>query len=100
MHKFSDFASDADHLDGKKQPFGDLVDKQIFIWNAKWMASQYSSDSCVMFQFSFEEDGEKFVSFTGSKVIADQMEQYKQQMPFETIIQKRKSGKHYYYTLT
>ena len=53
-----------------------------------------------MIQFSFGEDGEKFVTFSGSKVIVDQLEKYKSQMPFETTVEQRKSGKFFYYTLT
>lgn len=65
------------------------------------MQSQYDdSDTCVMLQFSFKEDGERFVTFTGSKVIANQISEYKENMPFETVITKRQSKKHYFYTLT
>lgn len=100
MHKFSDFAEDEVHLEGNKKPFSELVGKQIVVWSSRQMQSQYESDKCVMFQFSFTEDGEKFVTWTGSKVVLEQMEKYKEQMPFETTIQQRKSGKHYYFTLT
>lgn len=68
------------------------VGKQIVIWNARSMQSQFDSDGCVMLQFSFGEDGEKFVTFTGSKVIIEQIEKYRAQLPFETTIEQRKSG--------
>ncbi len=100
MRKFSDFAADEEHLDGKKQPFSEIVGKQIVIWSSRFLQSQFDSDGCVMIQFSFTEDGEKFVTFTGSKVIIEQIEKYKAQMPFEATIEQRKSGKHFYYTLT
>lgn len=99
MHKFSDFAEDEEHLEGSKKPFQELVGKQIFIWDARIMQSQYS-DMYVMLQFSFEEDGEKFVANTGSKVIIEQLGKYKSQMPFAATIEQRKSGKHFYFTLT
>ena len=100
VRKFSDFAADEEHLDGKKMPFSELVGKQIVVWNSRILQSQYDSESCVMLQFSFEEEGEKFVAFTASKVIIEQIGKYKAQMPFETKIEQRKSGKHFYYTLT
>lgn len=100
MHKFSDFAADEEHLEGAKKAFQELVGKQIVIWNARSLQSQFDSDGCVMLQFSFAEDGEKFVTFTGSKVIIEQIEKYKAQMPFEATIEQRKSGKHFYFTLT
>lgn len=100
MRKFSDFAADEEHLDGKKLPFSELVGKQIVVWNSRSLQSQYDTEVCVMLQFSFDEAGEKFVAFTGSKVIVEQVEKYKAQMPFETTIVQRKSGKHFYYTLT
>ena len=92
MHKFSDFAADEEHLDGAKKPFQELVGKQIVIWNARSLQSQFDSDGCVMLQFSFEENGEKFVTFTGSKVIIEQIEKYKAQMPFEPPLSRGKAG--------
>ena len=100
MHKFSDFAADEEHLEGAKVSFKDLIGKPIFIWKSLQMQSQFQSDSCVMIQFSYEEDGEKFVTFTGSGVIIGQLDKYKAQMPFEATIQQRKSGKHFYYIIT
>ena len=47
-----------------------------------------------------EENGDKFVVFTASKVLLEQLEKYKAQMPFEATIEQRKSGKHFYFTLT
>ena len=53
MRKFSDFAADEEHLEGAKKSFQELVGKQIVIWNARSMQSQFDSDGCVMLQFSF-----------------------------------------------
>lgn len=102
MHKFSDFSQDETHLDGEKKKMDEVVGKTIYIWAAKEMASQYEDSSlCVQVQFSFDEAGQtKYVFFTGSKVIAEQVSRYKDQMPFETIIQQRKSKKHQFFTLT
>lgn len=100
MHKFSDFATDDEHMEGAKKSIQEIVGKQIFIWNARVMQSQYGADECVMFQFSFEENGDKFVVFTASKVLLEQLEKYKTQMPFEATVEQRKSGKHFYFTLT
>lgn len=100
MHKFSDFAADEEHLEGAKKPFQELVGKQIVIWDVRIMPSQFESDSYVMFQFSFEETGERFVSNTGSKVVIEQLRKYKSQLPFETTIVQRTSGKHFYFILT
>lgn len=100
MQKFSDFAEDDAHLDGAKKPFDEVIGKKIFVYAAKEMESQYDSDQCVMLQFSFEEGGERFVTFTGSGVIARQVAKYKDNMPFETVIEQRKSKKHYFYTFT
>ena len=100
MHKFSDFAADEEHLEGAKKSFQELVGKQIVIWNARSLQSQFDSDGCVMLQFSFAEDGEKFVTFTGSKVIIEQIEKYKGGVRVKSTIAQRKSGKHFYFTLT
>ena len=100
MRKFSDFAADNEHLEGKKRPFSDIVGKQIVVWGSRQLQSQFGTEACAMIQFSFGEDGEKFVTFSGSKVIVDQLEKYKSQMPFETTVEQRKSGKFFYYTLT
>jgi len=43
-----------------------------------------------------EKEGEKFVAFTGSVVLADQIKKYQKEIPFLTTI--RKINK--YYSLT
>lgn len=100
MHKFSEFATDDEHLEGDKVSFKDIIDKQIIIWKYIQMRSQFQSDYCAMIQFSYEEKGVKYVAFSSSEVILTQLEKYKEQMPFEATIQQRKSGKHYYYIIT
>ena len=48
MHKFSEFATDDEHLEGDKVSFKDIIDKQIIIWKYIQMRSQFQSDYCYI----------------------------------------------------
>lgn len=54
------------------------------IKNSKYAKSNY--DKCLSLQF--ELDGTKFVAFTGSNVLIDQVEKYKEEIPFVATIIK------------
>lgn len=44
-------------------------------------------------QFCHEEGGEKFVFFTGSKVLREQLDLHKDELPFQAVI--KKVGRYY-----
>jgi hypothetical protein len=87
--RFSDFAEEASPMDGTKLKVDDVINKEILVINCKIKESKYSktnSTKCLMLQF--EMDGIRYVLFTGSSVLTEQMEKYKEEIPFLTTIKK------------
>jgi hypothetical protein len=97
MKRFSDFAQEEKPLDGVKVKLDDIVNKEIEIKVFKLANSNFSKNkngNYAIIQFVCE--GELKVLFTGSDVLIDQLEKYKREMPFLTIIRKINR----YYTLS
>lgn len=87
--RFSDFAEEASPMDGTKLKIEDVINKEILVINCKIRESKYSktnSPKCLMLQF--EMNGNRYVLFTGSSVLIEQMEKYKEEIPFLTTIKK------------
>ena len=89
VKKFSDFAQDENILEGEKQNIASILNKEIMVTgyrikNSKYAKSNY--EKCLSLQF--ELDGIKFVAFTGSNVLIDQIEKYKDEIPFVATIIK------------
>ena len=89
MHKFSDFA-DESNLYGQKMKMSDVVGKEIAVKNYRITWSRYSdkhnSKRCLTLQFTLND--EPHVLFTGSEVLIEQIERYKENLPFLATIQK------------
>ena len=92
--KFSDFAKEESFLDGEKFRIDEILNKEILITDYKINDSKYNDSKCLKLQF--EIDNTKHIFFTGSNVLADQIEKYKDEIPFLTIIKKINK----YYTFT
>jgi hypothetical protein len=92
--RFSDFAREEKPLDGNKMRIDDLLNQEILIIGYNLSRSKYQDTNYVTIQF--ERDGNHYVVFTGSQVVADQIEKYSENIPFYATI--RKINK--YYTLT
>lgn len=93
MNKFSDFAVNEHILEGLKIPIEEVLDKPIVINNYRLNKSKFKSESdCLMLQTQI--NGQLRVIFTGSKVLSDLCEKYKDHLPFEAKIIKIKK----YYT--
>lgn len=85
--RFSDFASDSAVMDGEKMKIANVVDKEIEVISFKVSDSQYKkNERCLTLQFKL--CGEKHVIFTGSNVLIEQCEKYKDEMPFMTVIKQ------------
>ena len=95
--KFGDFAREAKPLDGAKVKIEDILNKEMTVIDYKIRDSKYDkkgSPKCLTLQF--EMDKQKYILFTGSNVLVDQMEKYKHEIPFITVIKKIDK----YYTFT
>jgi hypothetical protein len=88
MHKFSDFAEEGS-LDGDKMKITDVVNREIVVTGYKITASRFrksNSDKCLTIQFTLGD--KRYILFTGSTILADQLEKYKDKMPFVATIVK------------
>lgn len=89
MKRFSDFAKDENITDGEKIKLVNILNKEILIVGYKIKTSQFqktNSNKYLLLQFVSEN--KKYVAFTGSSVLADQIEKYKDEIPFTTTIVK------------
>jgi len=99
MNRFSDFAdtSISPILDGKKISLDEVLDREIIVLNYRIKNTKYSdakNPDCLTVQFSFEDKpDDRRVFFSGSSVLMRQLEQYKEKLPFISVI--KRIGKYY-----
>ena len=87
--RFNEFAQEASPLDGGKMKIDDVLNKEILIIGFRLRNSQYSRENatqCLTLQF--ESDGQRYILFTGSIILTEQIEKYQNEIPFLTIIKK------------
>lgn len=92
---FSDFAEETKPFEGDKKKTEDILNTEILIIDFKVKASKHHKDSQYV-TIQFKIDDEIFITFNGSRVLAEQIEKYKDSIPFYTTIKKIDK----YYTLT
>jgi hypothetical protein len=93
MKNFSDFAKET-ILDGDKISIIDVINEEVEIIGHTIKNSKFESEKYLTLQI--KRNDKKYVIFTGSNVLIDQIEKYKDEIPFVTTI--RKINK--YYSLT
>ena len=87
MLKFSEFA-DEKPLKGEKMRIKEILGKEIILKAFRITASKYPSDSDTCLMLQYELDGEDHVTFTSSKVLANQIQKYQEHLPFKTTLVK------------
>ncbi len=96
--RFSDFAKEHVPLDGAKIKIEQILNQEIEVLALRIKPSKYSakggSNACLTIQFIM--DGQRYVAFTGSGILADQARQYQDELPFMATIKKIDK----YYTFT
>jgi hypothetical protein len=95
--RFSDFADEPPVLDGAKVKIDQILNTEILVTAYRITDSKYGNGDkgkCLTIQFS--SDDQKHIVFTGSKVLIDQIEKYKEEIPFLAAIKKIDR----YYTFT
>jgi hypothetical protein len=96
--RFADFADEPTPLDGQKAAIDAICDEEITILayrSAKSKFEDSKTGTYTMIQF-VRTNGERYVCFTSSTVLARQCEKYRDYMPFLTHIRKICR----YYTMT
>ncbi len=86
MEKFSEFNQEV-ALDGDKIPLSDVLNQEIIILNYRKSKSK-KRENTEYITIQIEHDGKRRVIFTGSEVLKNQLEKYKDHLPFQTIIKK------------
>jgi len=99
MNKFSEFAENENSplMDGKKVTLVAIINRPIIVLkyrikNTKFEDAKNSHCLTVQFEYADEngeqKDGEHFVFFSGSSVLMEQLETYKEKIPFSATIKK------------
>lgn len=98
MEKFSTFAEAEDcRLDGDKEEISDLFNKEIEVLAYRIMPSKaVKGKECLQLQYRHAGEDRLYILFSNSEVLMRQADQYKDHMPFSTVIRKRGS----YYTFS
>lgn len=95
VKRFGDFAKEHIPLDGAKMKIDDILNKEILVTAIRLKPSKFNkAPSCLTIQL--ELDGQRYVCFTGSAVLADQAKTYEGEIPFLATIKKIDK----YYTFT
>jgi len=96
MKKFSDFSKE-NVLDGDKIRIDDILNEEVLITGYAIKNSRYSkNESGKYLTLQIIKDDKKYVVFTGSDVLIDQLEKYSDEIPFTATIRKINR----YYSLT
>lgn len=93
--RFADFADEVKPFEGDKKKIEEILNKEILIIDFKVKDSkQREGTEYVTIQFILDE--KTYIVFTGSNVLIEQLEKYKDNIPFYTQIKKINK----YYTFT
>jgi len=84
---FGDFAGEEGPLDGKKKKLSEMLDKEILVLAFRVGKSKFRDKNYVTIQF--ENGGDRYVVFTGSEVLMDQLKRHEGNLPFYATIVKR-----------
>lgn len=87
MKRFSDFAKPSGIMTGDKIKIENVLGQEVQVLSYKIGDSKHKVNSKVL-TLQFTLNGEERILFTGSSVLIDQCETYKNEMPFLTTIEK------------
>jgi len=93
--RFSDFAEESKVFDGDKKKIEEILNKEILVLDFKLKESKHHRDTQYV-TIQFKIDNIIYILFNGSRVLADQLEKYKDYLPFYATIKKIDK----YYTFT
>lgn len=84
---FGDIAGEEGPLDGEKKKLNEIFDKEILILAFRIGKSKFRDKNYVTIQY--ENGSTRYVVFTGSEVLMDQLKRHEGNLPFYTTIVKR-----------
>jgi hypothetical protein len=83
---FSEFGEKGP-LEGEKTQLQQILDKEILVTDFRIQKSRFKDDNYITIQFL--RDDKKFVVFTGSEVLRDQLQRNQSKLPFYTTVIKK-----------
>jgi hypothetical protein len=95
VKRFGDFAKEYNPLDGAKLKIDDILNKEILVTAIRLKPSKFNKIPDFL-TIQFELNGERYVCFTGSLVLAEQAKKYEKELPFAATVKKIDK----YYTFT
>lgn len=90
MKKFSDF-TEITTLEGDKKKIDDILNQNIIVTGARFSKSRYNKNESrkyLTLQFKMNGEEKLYVIFTGSNVLASQVEKYKDKIPLRRKLLK------------
>lgn len=97
MQRFSEFAQEDRPLDGEKRRLDELLNMELVVIGERIRESKYKEEGRRRYMtLQVDIDGDRYVAFTGSEVLINQIEKYRDHIPFVTTIKKVDR----YYTFT
>lgn len=94
MKRFSDFATEDMAITGDKIKLDSILGKEIVVKGYKISDSKYNKGNLLTLQFELEK--KEYIVFTGSSVLIEQIEKYKDEIP--SIAKIEKINKFYSFT--
>lgn len=87
--KFSDFAKESAILDGDKLSINSIINREILIIGYRLTESKYrKNNNSQCLTLHIELDSKRYVVFTGSVILIEQIEKYKDEIPFLATIKQ------------
>lgn len=91
IKRFSDFAKEPETLEGDKVKIDDIINREIVVCAYSLKGSKYSkneSGKYLTIQFYMPDNSTKRIFFTGSDVLINQIEKYKEHIPFCAVVKR------------
>ena len=89
MQRFSDFATEDSPLEGERKRIDEVLNKEIVVTGERIRESKYKDEGRKRYMtLQVEIDGNKYVIFTGSEVLINQIEKYREHIPFMATMKK------------
>ena len=89
MQRFSEFAQEDQPLDGEKRRIDELLNMELVVTGERIRESKYKEEGMRRYMtLQVEIDGKRYVAFTGSEVLINQIEKYREHIPFVATLKK------------
>ena len=84
--RFADFNTRPIGFEGDKLRMQEILGREILITGFRILSGKYKTAHCV--QFQFELDGMRYVTFSGSAVVANQLTENRDRLPFYATLRR------------